>query len=125
LIRTQEPVRLNNYSEPEPDVAVVQVNPLDYADHHPTPEEIYLLIEVADTSISRNCETKARIYAQAGITDYWVLDITNRQLLIFREPSQNGYQSEFVLTEDASISPLQFPDLSVAIQQILPPKISG
>lgn len=125
LLRTQEPVRLNDYSELEPDVAVVQVNPLDYADHHPTPEEIYLLIEVADTSLSRDCETKARIYAQAGITDYWVLDITNRQLLIFREPSQNGYQSELVLAEDTSISPLSFPTLNVAIQEILPPRISA
>lgn len=73
LLRTQEPIRLNDYSEPEPDVAVVQVNPLDYADHHPTPEEVYLVIEVADRSLSKDRETKARIYAQAGIADYWIL----------------------------------------------------
>lgn len=122
LLRTQEPIRLNDYCEPEPDIAVVQVNPLDYADHHPTPEEVYLVIEVADSSLSKDQETKARIYAQAGIADYWILDINQRQLFVLRSPNQNGYQSEFMLTENANISPLRFPTLSVAIQDILPPR---
>ena len=122
LLRTQESIRLNDYSEPEPDVAVVQVNPLDYADHHPTPEEVYLVIEVVDSSLSKEREIKARIYAQAGIADYWILDINQRQLFVLRTPSQNGYQNEFMLTEDAIISPLRFPNLSVAIQDILPPR---
>ena len=122
LLRTQESIRLNDYSEPEPDVAVVQVNPLDYADHHPTPEEVYLVIEVVDSSLSKEREIKARIYAQAGIADYWILDINQRQLFVLRTPSQNGYQNEFMLTEDANISPLQFPNLSVASQDILPPR---
>ncbi|WYL97063.1 MAG: Uma2 family endonuclease [Gloeotrichia echinulata IR180] len=120
LICVQDPVKLNERSEPEPDIAVVKVDPLDYADHHPTPGEIYLIIEVADSSLKVDCETKAQAYSQAGIRDYWVLDVVNRQLHIFREPTEDGYQNEIILGENGTISPLQFPDLQIAIFDMLP-----
>ncbi|XHR84809.1 MAG: Uma2 family endonuclease [Gloeotrichia echinulata GP01] len=120
LICVQDPVKLNERSEPEPDIAVVKVDPLDYADHHPTPGEIYLIIEVADSSLKVDCETKAKAYSQAGIRDYWVLDVVNRQLHIFREPTEDGYQNEMILGENGTISPLQFPDLQIAIFDMLP-----
>lgn len=121
LIQVQDPVQLDSYSEPEPDIAVVRANPLDYDDHHPTPSEIYLIIEVADTSVRVDCETKAEIYSRSGITDYWVLDVNDRQLHVFREPSQNGYQSHVVLRDDASVSLLLFPTVTVAVQEMLRP----
>ncbi|MEH2117978.1 Uma2 family endonuclease [Nostoc sp.] len=120
-VSIQDPVKLNEQSEPEPDIAVVKVDPLDYADHHPTPSEVYLIIEVADSSLKLDCQTKAKAYSQAGITDYWVLDVVSRQLYVFREPTQDGYQSKVILAEDATISPLEFPDLSIAVLEILPP----
>ena len=121
LVRPQLPIRLNNYSEPEPDVAVVMPDALRYLDHHPMPSEIYLLIEVADTTLKGDCNLKANNYAKSGIADYWVIDVKNRQLHVFREPTQNGYQSEVILSADDSISPLQFSDLSIAISEMLPP----
>lgn len=121
LVRLQDPVRLNNYSEPEPDIAVVIPDPLYYEDHHPTPSEIYLIIEVADTTLRTDLGIKATIYAESGIADYWVLDVNNRQLHVFREPSQDGYQSIAVLGDDASISPLQFPDISFLVREMLRP----
>lgn len=120
-ISIQDPITLNERSEPEPDIAVVKLDPLDYADHHPTPPEVYLVIEVADSSLKLDCKTKAKAYSKAGIKDYWVLDVVSRQLHVFREPTQDGYQSEVVLSEDATISPLDFPDLSIAILEMLPP----
>ena len=105
-ISIQDPIKLDDYSEPEPDIAVVKIDPLDYADHHPTPDEIYLVIEVADTTFKKDCETKGKAYAAAGIIDYWVLDVINRQLHVFRKPSENGYKSEVVLNENDSIAPL-------------------
>jgi Uma2 family endonuclease len=123
LVCVQDPVKLNARSEPEPDIAVVKVDPLDYADHHPTPTEVYLIIEVADSSLKLDCEIKAKAYSQAGITDYWVLDVVSRQLHVFREPTQDGYQSEVILAEDATISPLEFPDLSITVLEMLPPII--
>ncbi|MEH2404514.1 Uma2 family endonuclease [Nostoc sp.] len=120
-VSIQDPVKLNERSEPEPDIAVVKVDPLDYADHHPTPSEVYLIIEVADSSLKLDCQTKAKAYSQAGITDYWVLDVVSRRLHVFREPTQDGYQSKVILSEDATISPLEFSDLSIAVLEILPP----
>ncbi|MBH8554599.1 Uma2 family endonuclease [Nostocaceae cyanobacterium CENA357] len=121
LICVQDPVNLNEWSEPEPDIAVVKVDPLDYADHHPTPTEVYLIIEVADSSLKLDCETKGKVYSKAGIVDYWVLDVVSRQLYVFREPTQDGYHSQIVLKEDATISPLEFPDLQIVVLEMLPP----
>ena len=123
LISIKNPIKLDDYSEPEPDIAVVKIDSLDYADHHPTPDEIYLVIEVADTTFKKDCETKGKAYAAAGIIDYWVLDVINRQLHVFREPSENGYRSEVVLEESKIISPLKFPDLNIDILEMLPPVV--
>ena len=120
-VYTQDPIQLDDSSEPEPDIAVVRIDSLDYADHHPTPLEVYLIIEVADSSLRYDCEPKAKAYAQSGIADYWVLDVNERKLHVFREPTQEGYQSEVILSEEASLSPLQFPTLVIALQDMLPP----
>ncbi len=122
-VYTQDPIALDDNSEPEPDIAVVRIDPLDYATHHPTPSEVYLIIEVADSSLAYDREIKAKIYARAGIADYWILNVNERQLHVFREPTEDGYQSEIILGESASISPLQFPAFNIAIQQMLPPII--
>lgn len=124
LVRTQLPVTLSDRSEPEPDVAVVRPDALRYLDHHPAPSEIYLLIEVADTTLKMDCGLKANDYAKSGIKDYWVLDLKKRQLRVFREPTQQGYQSQVILGEEATISPLEFPSLSISVAQMLPPRIS-
>ncbi len=124
-VSTQDPIQLNDRSEPEPDIAVVKIDPLYYADHHPTPSEVYLIIEVADSSLKFDCETKGIAYEQAKIADYWVLDVLNRQLYVFREPSEEGYQSKIILGENGIISPLEFPDLQISILEMLPPVIAS
>jgi len=121
LICVQDPVKLNDRSEPEPDISVVKIHPLDYADHHPTPSEVYLIIEVADSSLKLDCETKAKAYSLAGINDYWVLDVVKRELHIFRNPTQTGYESQIIIMETATVSPLEFPDLQICLSDILPP----
>ena len=123
LISIKNTVKLDDYSEPEPDITVVKIDPLDYANHHPTPDEVYLVIEVADTTFKKDCETKGKAYAAAGIIDYWVLDVINRWLHVFREPDENGYKSEVILGENESISPLKFSDFSIKILEMLPPVI--
>ncbi|AFY99714.1 Uma2 family endonuclease [Calothrix sp. PCC 6303] len=120
-ISSQDPITLNDKSEPEPDISVVKIDPLDYADHHPTPSEVYLIIEVADSSLKFDCETKGKAYSEAGISDYWVLDVVKRQLYVFREPTSQGYQNQIVLDADGIVSPLAFPNFQIQIQQMLPP----
>ena len=116
-IRVQSPITLPT-SEPEPDIAVVRIDPNQYADHHPTPEEIFLLIEIAYTSLNVERAEKAPIYARANIADYWILDVNSTQAYIFRHPSLEGYQSETILSKDAAITPLAFPDLEISFSNL-------
>jgi Uma2 family endonuclease len=119
LLRFQDPVRLSDVSEPEPDVAVVQIDPLDYEDHHPTPSEIFLLIEVADSTLRRDRDLKVPVYGRSGIQDYWILDVQERCLYVFRAPGANGYGSEQRLSEQAAIAPLAFPECQIQVAEFL------
>jgi Uma2 family endonuclease len=121
LVRTQDPIRLDDFSEPEPDLAIARGTIFDYADHHPHPNDIYLLVEVADSTLKQDCEVKDKLYAQANIIEYWVLDLKNRQLHIFRNPTPTGYTSHLILTEPHQVSPLAFPALTITLASILPP----
>lgn len=121
LLRLQDPIELDDYSEPEPDIAVVVLDPLDYEDHHPTVSEVFLIIEIADSSLQYDCEVKAPVYARSGIRDYWVLDVNRRQLHVYRLPSPEGYQSETVLAEEVAISPIAFPDCEIRVREMFCP----
>jgi Uma2 family endonuclease len=123
LLRLQDPIELDDYSEPEPDIALVHPDPLDYEDHHPTVSEVFLIIEVADSSLRYDCEIKAIAYAKSGLSDYWVLDVTARKLHVFRSSSPAGYQSETILLEEITISPLAFPDCEIRIEEMLRSRI--
>jgi Uma2 family endonuclease len=120
LVRTQDPIQLDDFSEPEPDLAVVKGTVLDYAKQHPRSDQVYLVVEVADSTLKQDCEVKDKLYAQAGIADYWVLDLRNRQLHIFREPISMGYTRHLILTEPHQVSPLAFPELILLLSAILP-----
>ncbi len=121
LIRTQDPIQLDNFSEPEPDLAIVKGTVLDYTEHHPYPEDIYLVVEVADSTLKQDCEVKDKFYAHAGIMEYWVVDLKNRQLNIFRNPTATGYTDRLILSEPNRYSPLAFPNISIDLTSILPP----
>ncbi len=122
LIRYQSPIHLNEYSEPEPDIAIVKRDVLDYEEHHPLPSEIYLLIEVADSSIERDTDFNAKVYAKAEISDYWILDLTNRQLYVFRQPFQDEYQQKIILSDQEEVSILAFEDINIKVAQMLRPQ---
>jgi Uma2 family endonuclease len=122
LIRRQDPIWIDNFSEPEPDLVVVRGEIVDYADRHPQPQDIYLIVEVADSTLKYDCETKDKIYAKAGIPEYWVLDIKGRQLHIFRDPSISGYVSHTILRESANATPIAFSAILIPIQAILSPQ---
>jgi Uma2 family endonuclease len=119
FVRTQDPIQLNDWSEP--DLVIAQGTVLDYADHHPRSEEIELVVEVADSTLKQDCEIKDKLYAQAGIADYWVLDLKNRQLHVFRNPTPTGYTSHLILAEPNEIAPLSFPSLTLSLTAIFPP----
>jgi Uma2 family endonuclease len=122
FVSAQDPIQLDDFSEPEPDLAIVEGSILDYVDHHPRPDQTFLVIEVADSTLKQDCEIKDKLYALAGIADYWVVDISNRHLHIFREPTSTGYGSHLILKEPHQVSPLAFPELVLNLTSILPPE---
>uniref|UniRef100_B8HT44 Putative restriction endonuclease domain-containing protein n=1 Tax=Cyanothece sp. (strain PCC 7425 / ATCC 29141) TaxID=395961 RepID=B8HT44_CYAP4 len=120
LICYQDPVQLDDYSEPEPDISILKPDPLFYEEHHPRPADVFWLIEVADTTLKYDCETKAFYYARSGITELWVVDLKGRKFHIYRFPGAEGYSSETILAEDQCIAPLAFPDCQLLIRDLLP-----
>jgi Uma2 family endonuclease len=101
-------------SEPEPDLIVL--NRETYAfERNPGPQDLRLVIEIADTSLVFDLSTKALLYARAGIVEYWVVDVPGRRLIVHREPLAGRYQSVVAYTRAESVAPLAAPDTSFAV----------
>lgn len=105
-------------SEPEPDLAIVHYTVWGYESHHPYPEEIFWLVEYAHSSLKKDLEVKDKIYAAAGIQEYWVVDLSGDRLIVFREPVNGEYQSMQTYTT-GTISPLAFSDVVLSIDVLL------
>jgi Uma2 family endonuclease len=117
-VREAHPITLANNSEPEPDIAIVRNRATLYRDRHPHPEDIFWLIEVANSTLAKDLGMKKDLYAGAGIEEYWVLNLQASTLVVFRDLTNSGYLSATSFTT-GTISPLAFPDLSIDIQQLL------
>lgn len=116
-IRQAKPITLPNDSEPEPDIAIVQRLGREYREHHPYPENIYWLIEYANSSLEKDLELKSKIYAAAGILEYWVVNLKKSHLVVFRDILDGEYATKQTLTT-GTIQPLAFPDISVSVEDI-------
>lgn len=93
-LRVQSAISLSD-SEPEPDFAIVRGSSNDYESRHPTAADVGLLIEVADTSLARDRHDKGRIYANAEIPNYWIVNLLDRQIEIYRQPSPSDAPAEY------------------------------
>jgi Uma2 family endonuclease len=118
IVRVQSSIVLSDGQEPEPDVAVLRYRDDFYADADETPEDILLIIEVADTSEGYDRRTKAPLYARYGIPELWIADVNRDRLTVYRDPTPDGYASTQVLSPGESVSPLAFPSLNVPISAI-------
>jgi Uma2 family endonuclease len=116
-LRETHPITLPNNSEPEPDVAIVKSPDTQYLDHHPYPEDIFWLIEYSDSTLAKDLNTKQQIYAQAGILEYWVVNLKALELIVFRGVGNESYDTEARLTI-GFISPLSFPDIQVEVSRL-------
>ncbi|MBM3461800.1 MAG: Uma2 family endonuclease [Armatimonadetes bacterium] len=124
-IRVQQPLALDDYGEPEPDVAVVVGAARDFSQCHPA--TAVLVVEVADSSLSVDQTTKAGMYARAGIPEYWILNLVSRMLEVHREPSLNPeqplghhYRNVLLLSAADRISPLAAPQSEIQVADLLP-----
>ena len=119
IIRIQSHVRLGEHDQPEPDLALLRPRADFYTTSSPTPADVFLLIEVAVTTLRYDRNRKAPLYARAGIPEYWLVDVNAATLTIFRDPSPDGYRSEQTLRRGDRIAPLAFPDRVIAVTDIL------
>lgn len=125
VVRVQAPIALGDDSEPEPDIAVVRGAHDDYLTMHPT--HAILIVEVAESSLGFDRRIKASVYARARIEDYWVVNLVDRVLEVYREPTPDAaapwgwrYRSHDRLTPPATVALLALPDVRVAVGVLLP-----
>lgn len=105
-------------SEPEPDV-VIDANP-DPGPNDLLPPSPLLVIEVADSSLHYDRDVKAPLYAEAGIPEYWIVNLVQEILEVYREPRDGAYQTKIVLKPSERISPVPWPDLDMQVSELLP-----
>ena len=117
-IRDAKPITLPNNSEPEPDIAIVQPLGREYLEHHPFPENIFWIVEFSQATLSKDLGKKKDIYAEAGIVEYWVVDLNNHQLRVFRDLSNQKYTSELTLNTGV-IASIAFPKILIEVQKII------
>jgi len=115
-LRIGKPITLPNDSEPEPDICVCRK--MEYTEHHPYPADVFLLVEFSDSSLTKDLKVKSKVYAAVGIQEYWVINLKELSLVVFRSPSPDGYQVEQTLTAGI-INPIAFPDLQVRVDRLL------
>ena len=102
-IRIQNPIRINEYSEPEPDIVVAIKRKEGYHKRHPLPKEVKLLIEVSDTTLEKDREVKLPIYAKAGIKEFWIVNVTEKQIEVYRKPKDQQYASKKIFKKGENI----------------------
>ncbi len=119
IVWVQNPVRLGPHSEPQPDVALLRYRPDFYASAHPGPEDVLLIVEVAETSADYDRTVKIPLYARHGIPEAWLVDLTEEHVEIYRQPGPEGYRGRRIARRGETVSPILIPGLTVAIEEIL------
>jgi Uma2 family endonuclease len=122
-IRCQDPIILPNNSEPEPDIVVAKLRADNYVDSHPAPADIILLVEVADSTLNFDRNTKAPIYAAAGIIEYWIINLIDSRLEIYSQPEGDIYTNTQIILPPRSVNVPQFPEITLDLTTIFPPRI--
>jgi Uma2 family endonuclease len=121
-VREEKPLAVDAESEPEPDIAVVSGSPRDYRADHPT--HAWLIVEVAESSLTYDRRTKGPLYARAGIAEYWIVNLPDGRLEVYRDPLQTqtgwDYRVVQILMPTDVIHPLAMPDATIPVADLLP-----
>ena len=119
ILSPPNPVELNDASEPQPDVALLQPRPDFYESGHPQIQDVILLVEVANTTVEADRNVKIPLYTENGIVEAWLVDLNEQCVEVYREPSATGYQNVQRFQRGQSLSILAFPDINITVDDIL------
>lgn len=118
IVRVQNPIVFEDKSEPEPDISLVKPRTDFYAKKLPGPEDVFLIIEVADTPIGYDRESKIPIYAGAGIQESWLVNLTDICVEVYTEPDKGDYRNIRKYKKGDIIRPVEFPDMKIEVSDI-------
>ena len=117
--RVQNSLRLDDHSEPQPDLVLAKPSPDFYRRRHPQPEDVFLLIEISDSTLEADQENKLPAYGRAGVAEVWIVNLNELTVEIYREPHFTGYGSRTILRAGEQARPLAFPDAAVDVAELL------
>ncbi len=120
LVSVQNPVRVGEHDEPQPDVALLRPRADDYATGKATPADSLVLVEVADRTLRTDLGRKARIHASAGVVEYWVVDLNGQVVYVHRDPRQAGYATREVRPRGAALAVAFAPEVRLLVDDLLP-----
>ena len=116
----QNPIRLGSHSEPQPDFALLRYRPDYYKHALPAPDDVLLLVEIADSSLRYDREIKRPLYARHGILEFWLINITAGLIEIHREPdARKGLYRNFTTMAEGLVAPTSFPDVTLDVRELL------
>jgi Uma2 family endonuclease len=119
IVSVQDPLVLNDVSEPEPDIVLLRPRADFYADSHPGPTDVLLVVEVAEASLGFDRRVKAPLYARSRIPELWIVDLTGQAVEVYRCPLAHGHQEVSRHQRGDSLGLLAFPDISLTVDEIL------
>jgi Uma2 family endonuclease len=125
VIRGQDPITISSNSEPEPDIVLARGKDEDYLPHHPYPEDILLVVEISDSTLIYDQTTKLKLYAEAGISNYWIVNLNARQLECYHQPytdaqGEFGYLNKQVFLPEQLVKIPSFEDCLLDLNRIFP-----
>jgi len=125
FVRCQMPIEVAEVdpeiNQPEPDAAVTSQSYQKYTDRHPGPDDVLLVVEVADSTLGYDLRNKASLYARSGFREYWVIDVVGRRVIAHRRPEATGYRSVVEFLETETIAPSALPAVGALVGDLLPP----
>lgn len=119
IISVQDPVQLSIYSEPEPDLMLLKPNADFYSTRHPNADDVLLLIEVSDSTLAFDQNQKLQLYARHNIPEYWIVNLIDNCLEVYRKPYGESYEQKTTLRTGDNITLSQLPDMSISVSAIL------
>jgi Uma2 family endonuclease len=119
IVWTQNPIRVDAFSEPQPDLALLRPRDDFYRTAHPGPADILLVIEIADTSLSYDRQIKAPLYARHGLAEYWLMDVAAGTVTSYASPEGAAYRAIAVHARGEILAPIALPDCTLTVDDLL------